>query len=331
MRMFITPPQDTFTLIRMNLVSLKLKMGMLFLGLAVVLAGFALVYGVLGYLYGSFTPYIVLGALIFVGFLNIIQWLAGPYLINAMYRAREVNPDDPLYGWLVPLVDEVALYNRISRPKVYVADVPFPNAFAYGSPIAGKRVAVTLPLLRSLSREELKAVLGHELGHLRHRDVEILMAIGLIPTLIYWIGYSLMWSGFLGGQRNNSLYAWAIGLGLLVVSFIFQLFVIAVNRLREAYADLNSALTVPGGAENLQRALAKITLMMDPNAVKKYRNKVMNMLFFSSPVEVPSQDVDELIGYWKSIKVPWYADLFSDHPHPAKRIQMLERLKQVYS
>ncbi|QKR01037.1 zinc metalloprotease HtpX [Metallosphaera tengchongensis] len=317
----------------MNVVSIKLKLGMVLLSLAVLVAGFALVYGVLGYIYGSFTPAIIVGALIVVAFLNVIQWLIGPYIINAMYRAKEVSRDDPTYGWLVDLVDEVALYNRLGTPKVYIADVPFPNAFAYGSPIAGKRVAITLPLLRSLNKDEIKAVLGHELGHLRHKDVELLLAIGLIPTLMYWIGYSLMWTGFLGGggnQRNGSLYAWAIGIGLLVLSFVFQFFILAINRMREAYADLNSATTIPGGAENLERALAKITLTVDPRAVEKYRNKnnVMRMLFFTS---VSGEDVygnvDELINYWKSEKVPWYADFFSDHPHPAKRIQMLEKLK----
>ncbi|MCG3108900.1 Protease HtpX [Metallosphaera sp. J1] len=317
----------------MNLVSIKLKLGMILLSLAVLVAGFALVYGVLGYLYGSFTPYIIVGALILVGIINVIQWLVGPYLINAMYRAKEVTPADPQYGWLVNLVDEVALYNKIGTPKVYIADVPFPNAFAYGSPIAGKRVAITLPLLRVLTPDEIKAVLGHELGHLKHKDVELLLAIGLIPAIMYWIGYSLMWSGFLGGgggQRNGSLYAWAIGIGLLVVSFIFQFFILAINRMREAYADFNSAKTVPGGADNLERALAKITLAVDPRAVERYRNKnnVMKMLFFTSttPQEVYG-NVDELINYWKTERVPWYADFFSDHPHPAKRIQMLEKLK----
>jgi Heat shock protein. Metallo peptidase. MEROPS family M48B len=94
--------------------------------------------------------------------------------------------------------NEVAEANGIKTPKVYIADAPFPNAFAYGSPIAGKRVAITTPLLKILNKDEVKAVLGHELGHLRHRDVEFLMFIGLIPALIYWLGYSLWFSGLWG-------------------------------------------------------------------------------------------------------------------------------------
>lgn len=323
----------------MNLTVLKLRLGMILTSLGIFLLGFALVFAVISYFYGlSLAPTIIVGILSFLIALNIIQWLFGPYVINAMYRAVEVTPNDPKYGWLIDVVNEVAYYNRISPPpKVYIADVPFPNAFAYGSPIAGRRVAITLPLLKILNKEEIKAVLGHELGHLRHKDVELLMAIGLIPALIFWIGYSLMWSGMLGGEgggrNNNGGSLWLVGIALLAVSYIFQFFLLYLNRMREAYADVNSAETVPGGAENLQRALAKITLSIDPETLERYRNKqanIANMLFFA-PTEVqediPENNVDELIEYWKREKVPWYADFFSDHPHPAKRIQLLEKLK----
>ncbi len=195
-------------------------------------------------------------------------------------------------------------------PKVYIADVPFPNAFAYGSPIAGKRVAITLPpLLKILKPSELKAVLGHEIGHLRHRDVEVLMAVGLLPTVIYWLGWSLWWGGgWWGGgwsesRNNGGGLLLLIGLALIAVSFLFQLFVLYINRLREAYADINGALTVENGARNLQRALAKITLYMDPNVVKRTTNGTLRMFFFAPPVstEYIESNVDDLIEYWSII------------------------------
>lgn len=311
---------------------------MILASLGVFLLGFLVAFGVVSYVYGAtFAPGIILGTLIFLLALNIIQWLFGPYLINAMYRAVEVTPYDPTYGWVVGVVNEVAMYNKMSSPKVYIANVPFPNAFAYGSPIAGKRVAITLPLLKMLNKEELKAVLGHEIGHLRHRDVQLLMAIGLIPALIYWLGYSIMWSGmWSAGERNgNAGILWLIGIALLAVSFLFQFLVLYLNRMREAYADVNAAQTIPDGAENLERALAKITLSMDPDVVERYKkknnsNSMLNMLFFS-PIQIqediPEENVEALINYWKTQKVSWFADFFSDHPHPAKRIQLLEKLK----
>lgn len=321
----------------MNLEVLKLKINMILASLGVFILGFAIALAAASLVVGiKFAPSLIAGILIFLLFINLIQWLFGPYLINAMYRAVEVTPYDPNYGWLVDLVKEVAYYNKMSPPKVYIADVPFPNAFAYGSPIAGKRVAITLPLLRMLNREEIKAVLGHELGHLKHKDVQLLMALGLLPALIYWLGWSMMWSGAWGnGRNNNGATLWLIGLALLAVSFLFQLLVLYINRLREAYADVNSAQTIPGGAENLQRALAKITLSIDPSAAERFKRtnsnaNMLNMLFFF-PIEVreniPEEDVNALIEYWKHEKVSWFEDFLSDHPHPAKRIQLLEKLK----
>ncbi|GGP21496.1 heat-shock protein HtpX [Thermocladium modestius] len=326
-----------------ELIKLRLVMGLS--GVTIVLLSVALLVGIAELLSGGSLAvglYLISGMLVLVLAINIFQWLFGPYMINAAYRAHEVTQDDPSYGWLVDLVSEVARDNGFSKPpKVYIAEAPFPNAFAYGSPIAGRRVAITRPALRLLNKDELAAVLGHELGHLRHRDVELLMAIGLIPALIYWLGYSLMWSGIWGGawgeRGNNGLSLMAIGVALLGVSFLFQFVLLYMNRLREAYADVNSALTVPNAAKNLQRALAKITLYMDPRTIAKIKksptNNMVKMLFFAPTDdkivrEASDADVEELIEYWRSYKPKPWEDILSDHPHPAKRIQLLDKISQ---
>jgi heat shock protein HtpX len=72
-------------------------------------------------------------------------------------------------------------------PKAYVAEIDIPNAFAFGSPLTGPMVAVTRRLAESLPREEVEAVIGHELGHIRHRDVAFMMAVSIIPAIIYYI------------------------------------------------------------------------------------------------------------------------------------------------
>ena len=317
----------------------KLKVGMILAAISILVLGFALVYGILGYFYGfSNAPILILGSLTFVTFFTIIQWLFGPAIIKAVYHLVEVRPDDPTYGWVYNLVQEVALYNKLSTPKVYIANVPFPNAFAFESPIYGKNMAITLPLLKMLTPDEVKAVVGHEIGHLRHRDTELLMAVGLIPTLLYWIGYGLWWGGFLGeggGRDNNAGLLFLVGILLIAASFVFNLFVLFLNRMREAYADLNSALTVPNGARNLQTALAKIVLSTDPDIIERYKKKygqIGSMLLFSGfqiNTDIPTYRAQELVEYWKRVKVGPFADLFSDHPHPAKRIQLLEKLIQT--
>jgi len=91
--------------------------------------------------------------------------------------------------------------------------------------------------------------------------------------------------------------------------------------MREAYADVNSALTVPGGKENLQLALAKLTLSMDPGALEKFKkksttNQMASMLFFTNAIEeVPTWNARELVEIWKTTKVPWYAEIYYGSIH----------------
>ncbi len=323
----------------MNLTVIRLKLSMLMASIGIILLGLAVGLVVANLVFGaSFGVSLIMGILSFIVVLNVIQWLFGPYLIQATYHTHEVSPSDPQYSWLYSIVAEAASYNRISMPKVFIADVPFPNAFAYGSPIAGRRIAFTMPILRLLNREELLAVTGHELGHLKHRDVEVMLAVGLIPALIFYLGYWLFWGGMFGegnGRNNNAGSLFLIGIALVAVSYLFQFLVLFINRMREAYADVNSASTVPGGADNLQMALAKLTLSTDPRALEKYKKKngvngqVSSMLFFNSPTneEIPTDDARELVEIWKHTKVSPLADFFMDHPHPAKRIQLLEKMK----
>jgi len=123
---------------------------------------------------------------------NIIQWLIAPYMIDAFYRVKEVSPTEE--PELHRVVERLSARSGIKKPKVMVAHIPIPNAFAYGSPIAGTRVAVTTELLKTLDMEEVEAVLGHEIGHLKHRDVQVMMFVSILPAIFYYLGWSLLWS-----------------------------------------------------------------------------------------------------------------------------------------
>ena len=123
---------------------------------------------------------------------NIIQWLIAPYLIDAMYRVKEVKPqEDPQ---LYEMVERLSKQSKIKKPKLMKAKMPIPNAFAYSSPLTGSKVAVTTGLLENLDSEEVEAVIGHELGHLKHRDVQVMMFVSILPAIFYFIGYSMLLS-----------------------------------------------------------------------------------------------------------------------------------------
>ncbi|MCX8183933.1 MAG: M48 family metalloprotease, partial [Crenarchaeota archaeon] len=135
--------------------------------------------------------------------LNLFQWLIGPYIIDAAYRVRPLNQGE--LPWLEESVKMLAEKSGLKNPpKIMVSEIPLPNAFAYGSPLTGPRVAVTRGLINGLSVSEVEAVLGHELGHLKHKDVQIMMFLSVLPALVYWVASSLYYSGiYSSGSRRD--------------------------------------------------------------------------------------------------------------------------------
>jgi len=98
---------------------------------------------------------LAIGVLVVV--INIAQWLLAPYLIDAMYRVKEATPSE--HPELHSMVERLSQKSGIKKPRVMIANIPVPNAFAYSSPIAGSRVAVTSQLLNTLDEGEVEAVL----------------------------------------------------------------------------------------------------------------------------------------------------------------------------
>src|SRR4030042_5161338 len=142
--------------------------GMLALIIGLSTLFFAVILSLTGYF-----DFLTLGLL--VGVINVVQWLISPYLINTMYRAKEISQSEQ--PRLHEIVSNLSRKSGINTPRLMLAQIPLPNAFAYGSPIAGTRVAVTSGLLTTLDEGEVEAVVGHELGHLKHRDVQVMMFV----------------------------------------------------------------------------------------------------------------------------------------------------------
>lgn len=314
----------------MDLYSTKLKLASVLVGVLIAIIASLIAVAVMRYVFNVQGALNILTIMLtFILILDIVQWLFGPYLIGATFRAKKVDPTDPNYSWLIDSVNKVASMNNMKAPAVYISEIAMPNAFAYGSPIAGKRMAVTRGVMNILNKDELEAVIAHEMGHLKHRDVELLMAIGLIPSIMFYLGYSLLFAGSFGGNNRNGGAMILAAIALVILSFIFNIMILGVNRMRESYADINAAQTIPGGAGNLQTALAKIVASTSPAMVNKVQgsNSFTRMLFFSSVEHRNGLSHLELIEKWKTMRVPLLLSIFSDHPHPAKRIQTLERYK----
>ncbi|MCJ7430075.1 zinc metalloprotease HtpX [Candidatus Bathyarchaeota archaeon] len=281
---------------------------------------------------------ITLGVLVIA--FNIIQWLISPYLINALYRARELpaNENPKLHE----TIENLSKKSGIRTPKLMLAQIPIPNAFAYGSPLAGNRVAVTSGMLEKLNDGEVEAVIGHELGHLKHKDVQVMMFVSLLPALFYYIGYSLTLSSMYGRRRDEGSSGALIGMIFIAFWWILNLFTLYLSRLREYYADRHSASIVENGSQKLSVGLAKIVQATRNMGKMKNQTKSLSSfkaLFISDPdrAEIDSAAlstmnvssgqklVQDILSQQLTTGAK-FAEVFSTHPNIIKRLKALQEL-----
>jgi heat shock protein HtpX len=274
-----------------------------------------------------------------VGF-NLVQWLIAPYLIDLMYQAREVSPEEE--PELHQMVERISQRAKLAVPRIMVANIPIPNAFAYGSPIAGTRVAVTTGLLRTLESEEVEAVIGHELGHIRHRDVQIMMFVSVLPSLLYYIGYSLSYQAAYRRDRERGQGLAAIGSLSIALYFALTLLSLHLSRLREYYADRHSVEVVDDGARKLSEGLAKIVtytgrmhrvapvrgvssfktlFIADPDTAEKDMAQIQRSYARTSDEAL----VQEILSREPSA-FDTFVEMFSTHPNIIKRLRALQEL-----
>jgi heat shock protein HtpX len=311
-----------------------------------MLATLALIFGLSTLVFAGILFYFQALDFVTIGILvvsfNIVQWLFAPYLVGAIYRVREMKADEN--PKLHQMVTDISRKSGISIPKLMIAQIPLPNAFAYGSPISGSRVAVTQGLLSTLNDGEVEAVLGHELGHLKHRDVQVMMVVSFLPALCYYIGYSFMLSGMFGGnQKNNSGNGALIGIVFMAFSWILNLFTFQVSRLREYYADRHSVLVVDDGVNKLSTGLAKIVhasarTSKSPQQQQQTKNfSGFKSLFIANPDTAAADSVSlnavqnsqQLVNEYLAKRITFgdkLIEALSTHPNIVKRLRALQEL-----
>lgn len=229
-------------------VRLYLLLGLMLGILYLIIAGVGSIIGA-----GTLYFYAIL-ALFFVG----LQYLIGPAMVSWVMKVRYVSEQEE--PDLHRMVGELAQAAGIPKPKVGISNIGIPNAFAFGRTQGDARVCVTEPLRRSLSREELRAVLGHEIGHVKHRDMALITILSVLPMIVYYLAMTFMWSGMFGGRRREGGgYLPLIGIGLLLLYFITNLMVLYASRIREYYADQRS-VKLGNQPRHLATALYKLVI-----------------------------------------------------------------------
>ena len=251
-----------------------------------LLAGlmFAILYGIfvgIGYYLQITGFYFYLFMIGIAAGIVLLQYLIGPKIVEWTMRVKYVSEQE--YPKLHQMVTELAEKAELpNKPKIGISQLPIPNAFAFGRTKRASRVCVTKGLLDLLNEDELKAVLGHELSHIKHRDVVVITMLSVIPMICYMIYVSFLWGG-MGRRDRDSGGAIAIGILALVVYFITNLLVMYGSRIREYYADQGSA-ELGNQPHYLATALYKLTVSnaRTPRQVLK-KTEGMKAFFINDP------------------------------------------------
>lgn len=273
-----------------------------------------------------------------------IQYLISPFLVGLIMRIKWVSAEEE--PELHRMVAELAEAAHLPKPKVGISQLNIPNAFAFGRTQRDGRVCVTRGILNLLNKDELRAVLGHELSHIRHRDMIIITLLSAIPLILYWLAWSMMWGGIMGGRRQGGGYAALIGLGAFILYFITNLLVLYGSRIREYYADLGS-VQLGCMPHSLASALYKLVYSNARLKKSKELKRVQGVraFFLNDPsrawyeikeLSQLDQDMSGTIDYnelaalrQKKVRLGTadkLMELFTTHPNMLKRIKHLSTL-----
>jgi heat shock protein HtpX len=275
-------------------------------------AGFVALVVVLMY---AFPAYALLIGLAGIG-IAFYQWYASDKLAMRAMRAREVTPEEApeLHG----MIDRLCAMADMPKPRVGVADLDIPNAFATGRSPDRAVVCVTTGILGKLTAEELEGVLAHELSHVAHRDVLVMTLASSAGIIAGMLTRGAAWGGFgVLGRRNNNdggisiLAAVLISLVVYAVSFFLMRL---LSRYRELCADRAGAyLTMRPQA--LASALQKITGEMAAIPQKDLRATQAMNAFFIAP----------------AVSGATLKTLTSTHPSLEQRLEQLAKIQAELS
>ncbi len=278
--------------------------------------------GGLGYLFGLLLRVGIAGlivALLIAAGLSYYSYLYGDRLVLRASRARPVTHEEE--PRLHNIVEGLALAAGLPKPTVYVVPEAAPNAFATGRDPEHSSIAVTQGLLEKMNRVELEGVIGHEMSHIRDRDILLGTVVAtLVGAVVLIAEYMLRWFWWGGGRLGRGRdrdggegFAILFALGIvfaILAPFFAQVIKMAMSRRREYLADAEGALLTrypPGLASALRKIAADNTPM-------RVANNATAHLWLNQPSRIPGESNH------------WWENLFSTHPPIQDRIRILEEM-----
>jgi|UniRef100_A0A7C3UX68 heat shock protein HtpX len=293
-----------------DLIARNKRLTYLFIFLISILFGFA------GYLIVKIFNWGTAGYIffaLFIIFYNLILYYNSAKLILTISNAKPADPD--VYYQLHNIVEEVSIAGGIPKPKVYLMEEEFPNAFATGRSPKDACICVTTGLLRMMNREELQGVVAHEISHIRNYDTLLMTVVAIIGGLIVLFRDLFFRSLFLFGDRRDRRRGGSEGIFLLIgiifailAPILVLLIRLAISREREYLADA-SACYLTRYPRGLASALEKIGSF---RGRLKTATDATAHLFIANPFGKDKFD---------------FSELFATHPPIQKRIKRILELE----
>jgi len=270
-------------------------------------------------------PVATIFALSIAGINGFISYFYGSSIVLRSLHAQPIVFDNPSHKMFYNVVSEMTIASGIPRPKIYVIPDPAPNAFATGRNPENASIGVTQGLLDTMARDELQAVVAHEMGHIKSYDIltmtVVTVLVGTIVLLSDWATRTWRYGG-IRTKRNSKgkglhpIILILIILLILLAPLLSRIIAMAVSRQREYQADTSAAEFTRNPAA-LASALEKIAQATSP---VKTAHKATAHLFISDPLH---RKLDNKEGF--------VADMFSTHPPIEKRIDRLRKMAYVYN
>lgn len=236
--------------------------------------------------------------------MNFSSYWFSDRIVLAMYRAKETTrAENPK---IFQIIDGLAHKINIPMPKIYVIDLPTPNAFATGRNPDHASVAVSKSIIALLTDEELTTVLAHELGHVKNRDILTSSVAAMLAGVVSYLSRMVAFSGTRDGENRggNILF-------LIVTPIIATLLQLGVSRSREFAADKFSAETTHD-PEALISALKKISFATQARPL----------------IPSPQNEATAHMFIWNPFRPSLLSSLFSTHPSLEARIEQLKNIEQ---
>lgn len=264
---------------------------------------------IIGVIFGIELTFLLAGAFLAAVIMNVMCYFYSDMIVRKMYDVSIVS--EKIAPELYAAISRLSMKAGLPMPKIAFINSEVPNAFATGRNPENAVVAVTSGALSLLKGDEMEAVLAHELGHIKNRDMLISTVAAAVAGIISYVGFAGRWMLSTGDSRRESLIRQVIGDVILTIFVPFAVLLVrmAISRSREFAADESGAF-ISGKPEALADALLRIEDSVTHSPMKR-GNPATAHLFIVNPFPTSR-----------------FSTLMSTHPPTQSRVERLRKMAQ---